>query len=81
MNVRVKLFARARDLAGTGDVELELPAGASIRDLRAALCERFPDLQPLAANLLIAMGNDYANNDAPVDPSAELACFPPVSGG
>lgn len=81
MKLRVKLFAKARDLAGTGDVELELPAGARVRDLRAALCERFPEMRPLAPNLLVAMGNDYANDDAPLDPSAEVACFPPVSGG
>lgn len=81
MNVTVKLFARARDLAGPETVALELPEGACVADLRTALCERCPALQPLAANLLVAMGNDYADDQMVIDPEAELACFPPVSGG
>jgi len=79
--VNVKLFARARDLVGTEQVELELPAGARVGDVRTKLCERFPELSPLSNHLLIAMGNNYADDDTPLDPAQELACFPPVSGG
>ena len=81
MNVHVKLFARARDMAGTATADLELPAGACVRDLRAALAEQYPALQPLAGHLLVAVNNEYAGEEAVLDPSAEIACFPPVSGG
>jgi len=81
MNVNVKLFARARDVAGADCVTVELPEPARVGDLRAALCERYPDLRPLARSLLISLGIDYAKDDAPIRPGDELACFPPVSGG
>ena len=81
MTVRVRLFARARDLAGAERVRVELPESARVSDLRAALAEQVPGLQPLVGSLLVAIGTDYADDAAAVTPNAEIACFPPVSGG
>lgn len=81
ITIHVKLFARARDMAGTATAELELPAGARVGDLRTALTGRYPALQPLAGHLLVAVNNEYAGDETLLDPSAEIACFPPVSGG
>ena len=81
MNVDVRLFARARDLAGAERVLVELPASARVSDLREALSEQFPALRPLVPNLLVAIGTDYANDAAAINPGADIACFPPVSGG
>ena len=81
MKVAVQLFARARDLAGSSRVELEVPAAASVADLRRSLCERFPQISPLAPNLLVAIDNNYADDRTALPPGAEVACFPPVSGG
>ena len=61
MKVAVKLFARARDLAGTGCVELDMPNASCVADLKQALAARFPDLSPLVPNLLTAIGTDYAD--------------------
>lgn len=81
MKLDVKLFARARDLAGADHVQVELAEEARVADLRSALTERFPALKPLAPSLLIAMGAEYADDSLPIDPTREVACFPPVSGG
>ncbi|MFN0055157.1 MAG: MoaD/ThiS family protein [Planctomycetales bacterium] len=81
MNVQVQLFARARDLAGSGCVSLELPDPARVGDLRAALAARIPQLDRLVSSLLVAVGNEYASDDFPLAAGAEVACFPPVSGG
>lgn len=81
MKVSVKLFARARDLAGAPSVDIELPNGATVAQLKAALLENSPALRPLAASLLVAVGSEYASESAVISPGAEVACFPPVSGG
>jgi molybdopterin converting factor small subunit len=81
MTVTVKLFALARDLAGVGDVSLELPPAGRVADLRSLLAARFPALSPLVPRLLVAVGNDYAPDDAPLPAGVDVACFPPVSGG
>jgi len=81
MKVAVKLFARAKDLAGSGLVELELPEQSRVSELRQSLVEQCPKLGPLLSQLLIAVNNDYARDDAILPAGAEVACFPPVSGG
>lgn len=81
MKTVLKLFARARDLAGSPMLELDLPESATAADLRVALGERVPALQPILPSLLIAVGNDYAVPTTRVAGRNDLAVFPPVSGG
>jgi molybdopterin converting factor subunit 1 len=81
MKVEVRLFARARDAAGAERVTVELPRSARVGDLRAILAAQFPRLAPLAPSLLVAVGNDYAGDQAVLGEESEIACFPPVSGG
>jgi molybdopterin converting factor subunit 1 len=81
LKIAVKLFARARDLAGSGQVDLELPEGSSVRDLRASLRARYPQLESIAPSLLIAVNQGYAGDDTLLSMTDEVACFPPVSGG
>lgn len=81
MKVTVKLFARARDLAGTSRVELELEDGSRVLDLKSQLATQCPALAPLVPNLLTAIGTEYAADDAMLSSNSEVALFPPVSGG
>lgn len=81
MQITVRLFARARDLAGTDRIELELAAGAQVRDARASLLARVPALAPVMKSLLMAVDGEYATDETPLHDHCELAAFPPVSGG
>lgn len=81
MRLTVQMFAVARDLAGSPTVELDVPAGATIATVRAALVERVPTLGPLTKHLLFAVNADYAQDTTVVSEGAEVACIPPVSGG
>ena len=81
MTFRVKLFAAMRDLAGDETADVDLPDGATVGDLRRELGK----LLPLARSLLIksgvAVNQDIAENDRPLQASDEVAVIPPVSGG
>ena len=81
MKVRVRLFAVARELAGAETLELDLPEGATIARLRAALFDHTPELARVLPHVLFAQGNDYVRDDAVISGDGELACIPPVSGG
>lgn len=81
MKLNVKLFARARDLAGADKVELELEEGARVADLRRGLAGRLPQLDHLVPHLLVAIDNRYADDSEQLAGGSEVACFPPVSGG
>ncbi|WP_010584241.1 MoaD/ThiS family protein [Schlesneria paludicola] len=79
--LQVQFFAKARELVGASPVEIPWPNGGTVSTLKANLTQLYPQLQPLIPKLLIAVNNDYANDDSPVQSSDEVACFPPVSGG
>jgi len=81
MKLDVRLFARARDAAGVERVTVELPDGARVADLRAALAAQSANLRALAPCLLVAVGTHYADDRVLLSPEADIACFPPVSGG
>ncbi len=77
----VKLFAKARDLAGSSAVQLAWSDGQSVGQLKSILAEQYPALAPLIPRLLVAVNNDYAADSSVISQTDEVACFPPVSGG
>jgi molybdopterin converting factor small subunit len=81
VNVRIRLFAVARQLAGTEVISLELPAASTIAGLREALAAQVPALAAVLPHVLFAIGSQYAQDDSPLPAGGEVACIPPVSGG
>jgi MoaE-MoaD fusion protein len=76
MEVTVRLFAMLRERAGAGEVVLDLPEGARVRDALASLsglAEGIP--------LVMAVNREYADEEQVLDAGDELALIPPVSGG
>ncbi len=55
MNVRVRLFARARELAGADAVTLDVPPGATVADLRRRLAATHPALARLLERSAVAV--------------------------
>lgn len=81
MQVPLKLFALARQIAGVSEVVLDLPQNATVGDLKRVLAETSPAIVPLLRNLMIAVNSEYAADDLVIPPGAEVAAIPPVSGG
>jgi molybdopterin converting factor subunit 1 len=81
MTLSVKLFARCRDLVGSDSAVVELRDSASVSELRVALAERYPRLRPIIPNCAIAVNEDFAQDDALLKETDEVALIPPVSGG
>jgi molybdopterin converting factor subunit 1 len=81
MNVEVRMFARAKDLAGSGKVTVPLPEGATVSDLRRELARVFPALAGLLERSALAVNDEFAADSLTLPPSAEVALLPPVSGG
>ena len=81
MKIRMLLFAVYREIAGTGEVEVELPDGATAADAVGALrragngCARIPHSPAVAVN------QEYAALDTVLRPGDEVALLPPVAGG
>jgi molybdopterin converting factor subunit 1 len=80
---RVKLlfFATLRDRAGTKSMELDIPAELTVQGLKEKVSSEYPNLRESMSSVLITINREYAFDDAVIPENAELAMFPPVSGG
>jgi len=80
MRVSLRLFAGLRERAGADRVEVEVPEGALVSDVLAALADTpVGVLRP--GQCVVALDREYAAADAPVAGAREIALIPPVSGG
>jgi molybdopterin converting factor subunit 1 len=77
----VLLFARARDLAGSDRLEVALPDGGTVAQLRYALAQQCPALASLLEKSALAVNGEFAQETDVVAVDAEVALLPPVSGG
>ena len=80
---RVKLlfFATLRDRAGTRSMELDIPSDLTVQGLKERISEEYPNLKESMSSVLITINREYAFDEAVIPLNAELAMFPPVSGG
>lgn len=83
VEVTVLFFARARELAGSNDTTLSLPAGSTSADALAKLLDLFPSLSELSGCSVLAVNHEYVSRDVPValKTGDEVAFIPPISGG
>jgi molybdopterin synthase catalytic subunit/molybdopterin converting factor small subunit len=79
--VNVLFFATLRDRTGQRQALLELAPDASVADFKMSLVEKFPTLKPVIESTLISVNKEYAFNQDLIPAGAEIALFPPVSGG
>jgi molybdopterin converting factor subunit 1 len=81
MRVTVRLFARLRDLAGSGELVREVPAPATVDTVWRSLVGEMPALLEYERTMSVAVNADYAKMSATVTDGDEVAFLPPVSGG
>ncbi|MCS7010651.1 MAG: molybdopterin converting factor subunit 1 [Anaerolineales bacterium] len=79
--VRVLFFATLRDDVGQRSLELNLPQNTTLAELEDLLIGRYPRLERMRGLMLAAVNRQYAAPDQVLPKNAEVAFFPPVSGG
>jgi molybdopterin converting factor small subunit len=80
MRIHTLFFAVYRDLAGAESMDLDLPAGATARDLVARL-RAMKGLERLPAEPALAINEEYAPLTTRLADGDEVALLPPVAGG
>lgn len=78
---KVFLFATLREKAGAREISIEFPNGSSIADIKKLLADKYPGLKTSMDTMIVAMNHEFAFDEYIVHDGAELALFPPVSGG
>ena len=80
-HIKLLFFATIRDKAGVKSVEIDLPENITVKGLKDKLSTDYPSLKDSMKSVLVAVNHEYAFDDALVPQNAEIALFPPVSGG
>jgi len=80
---RIKLlfFATIRERAGTKFMELDIPEELTVQGLKDKISDEYPNLKESMKSVLITINREYAFDEAVIPQGAEMAMFPPVSGG
>lgn len=79
--VKILFFATLRDRAGTKSTELEIPSELTVQGLKDLVVDEYPGLKETMDTVVISINREFAFEDSIVPENAEVAMFPPVSGG
>lgn len=80
-SVTVLFFASLKQRAGVKQTTVDLQDGARVLELKQAIQERFPGLQAAMGSTVVSVNREFAQDEDPIPEGAEVALFPPVSGG
>jgi molybdopterin converting factor subunit 1 len=79
MKVKVLAFGIAKDIFGGSSAEVGIN-GNSTAELKGMLEATYPRLKQLAS-YMVAVNNEYAQDNTQLTENDEIAIIPPVSGG
>ena len=81
ITVHVRLFAGLHQLVGERELEMTLPDGATIEQLRDKLGDLYPVVQAFLPTLVCAVDEEYVPPEHLLRDGDHVALIPPVSGG
>src|SRR5687767_11706573 len=81
MRVTIRLFARLKEIATTGELDRQVPDDATARGAWEVLTTEFPRLAEYTRVISCAVNEEYASFDRQLKDGDEVAFLPPVSGG
>jgi molybdopterin synthase catalytic subunit len=81
IKIEVLFFSTFRDRVGTNRIEIEIDEGSTVADFKHILGARYPSLEESLEFILVAVNKNYVFDEEVIPDKAEVAVFPPVSGG
>ena len=67
--------------AQKGRINVVLPERACVQELKKLLVEKMPELENDLRTALVSINKNIATEDDEIPENAEVAFFPPISGG
>ena len=80
-SIKVLFFANLRTLVGVNEVYLEIPPHTRVADVKRLVTSKYPELADAIKTSLVSINREFAFDDDLIPECAEIAIFPPVSGG
>ncbi len=79
--ITVLFFATLKDAAGGARLVLDYTPAETVAALKERLAQRIPALEPALGNAVVSVNQEFAEDEVILPAGAEVAVFPPVSGG
>ena len=80
-SITLLFFAHLKEISGFGRKELEIEPGTTIQALKTRLVQEYPGLETVLPTAILAINQEFAFDEEIIPENAEVAVFPPVSGG
>jgi molybdopterin synthase catalytic subunit len=77
----VLFFALLKDQIGASSLDILLVDTATVKDLKAELGNRFPRAEVILSRSIASVNQEFAFDEDLLPDGADVALFPPVSGG
>ena len=74
-------FATLRDYVNAKTIEVDVPSDITVAGLKELLVKSYPKMVPAQNSIMAAINREYAADEQVIPLNAEIALFPPVSGG
>jgi MoaE-MoaD fusion protein len=81
ISISVLFFANLKEVSGVSQARIDLREDSSVEQLKGVLSEKFPALKPYMKSALVSINQEFAFEKDIFQDGAEVAFFPPVSGG
>jgi molybdopterin synthase sulfur carrier subunit len=80
MTLKILTFGIARDIVGGSTLNFEASEGINVAQLKQKLLDHYPTFGSLSS-LLIAVNEEYGDDETVIFERDDIALIPPVSGG
>ncbi len=81
ITVQVYLFSTIRARIGHKQLELSLPVGSRVSDLKAVLIDQYPNAAGAVEYMLVSVNQEFSRDDVELSDKDQVALFPYVTGG
>jgi molybdopterin converting factor small subunit len=81
ITVQVFFFSTIRARIGEKIIEVALPPGASVKDLKREIADLYPDASGTIEGMLASVNKVFSDDMTELPDQAEVAFFPYVTGG
>lgn len=81
ITINILLFGACKEVAGISEFSCELNSPATAANAWSELKRRFAELERFEASALVAVNEEHAGRNHPLNDGDTVAIFPPVSGG
>ena len=81
IRVKVLFFANIKEIIGKNYADLEVPEETTLQEFKRILIIEFPEIKSYINNLIYSINQSFAEDESVIPDGAEIAVFPPVSGG